>query len=92
MKLVAGPGVRDHVDEHGGAVYVWPHTTRCGCVRTTTLEAATAPSGRPFELVHAADGIQLFVAPELIEPDLLELELDHGGRLRAYWNGQGWVG
>ena len=92
MKLVAGPGVRDYVDTHGGAVYVWPHTTRCCRVRTITLEADTTPPDREFDLVHAAEGLQLFATPGLIEPDELQLELGRRGKLRAYWNGQAWVG
>jgi hypothetical protein len=92
VKLLAGPRVREHVDKHGGAVYLWSHTTGCCRVRTITLEADTTRPQRDFELVHAADGFRLFAAQGLIEPELLELELDRRGRLRAYWNGQAWVG
>lgn len=92
MKIVAAPGVRNYVETHGGSVYVWPHTTRCCRVRTITLEADTTPPEGEFELVHAADGFRLFAVPGFIEPDELELELGRRGKLRAYWNGQAWVG
>jgi hypothetical protein len=92
MKIVAGPGVRDYVETRGGAVYVWPHTTRCCRVRTITLEADTTPPDREFELVHAVDGFRLFAVPGFIEPGELELELGRRGKLSAYWNGQAWVG
>jgi hypothetical protein len=73
-------------------VYVWPHATRCCRVRTFTLEAATACPEREFELVHAADGFQVFATPGLVEPDELHFELGRRGELRAYWNGQAWIG
>jgi hypothetical protein len=92
VKIVAGPGVRDFVDMRGGAVYVWPHTTRCCSVRTITLEADTTPPDREFELVHAADGLRLFAIPGLVAPDELHLELGRRGKLSAYWNGQAWIG
>jgi hypothetical protein len=91
MRLVVGPGVRDLMDARGGAVYVWPRTMRCCRVRTHVLEAATEPPARDLELVHAADGFQLFAPPGLVEPEELHLEL-RGGALRAFWNGQAWVG
>jgi hypothetical protein len=92
MKIVAGPGVRDHIEMRGGAVYVWPHTTRCCRVPTITLEADTTPPDREFGLVHSADGFRLFAVPGFIQPDELELELGRRGKLSAYWNGQAWVG
>lgn len=92
MKIVAGPGVRDHIEMRGGAVYVWPRTTRCCRVPTITLEADTTPPDREFEPVHSADGFRLFAVPGFIQPDELELELGRRGKLSAYWNGQAWVG
>ena len=56
------------------------------------LESATEPPDRAFELVHAADGFRVFATPGLVEPEELHLELSRRGRLRAYWNGQGWIG
>ena len=92
MKLVVGPAVRDHIDAHGGAVYVWPESVGCCRGRTYVLEAATEAPDRAFELVHAADGFQVFTTPGLAEPDELHLELSRRGRLRAFWNGQSWIG
>lgn len=76
MRLLAGPEVRAHVEERGGGVYIWPRTPRFCCVRTITIQADTAPPPLEGELVHAADGVEVFAAKGLIEPDLLELELD----------------
>ena len=56
------------------------------------LESDTDPPDREFELAHAADGFQVFTTPGLREPDDLHLELDRRHHLRAYWNGQGWIG
>jgi len=56
------------------------------------LEAATERPDREFELVHAADGFQVFATPGLLPPEELHLELERRGRLRAYWNGQAWIG
>jgi hypothetical protein len=80
------------VDEHGGAVYVWPKGTRSSHGRTFVLESAVVPPEREVELVHAADGFQVFATPGLVEPDELHLELGRRGGLRAYWNGQAWIG
>ena len=56
------------------------------------LESATEPPDRDFELVHAAGAFQVFATPGLVEPDELHLELGRRGKLRAYWNGQAWIG
>ena len=50
------PEARDHIDEHGGAVYLWARATGCCRGRTFLLESETEPPDRVFELVHAADG------------------------------------
>jgi hypothetical protein len=92
MKLVVGPGFREFVEAHGGAVYVWSRTIGCCRARTHVLEAATErPTDRELELVHAADGFQLHAPPGLVEPQELHLEVSRG-RLRASWNGQAWIG
>jgi hypothetical protein len=49
-------------------------------------------SRHAFELVHAADGFRVFATPGLVQPEELHLELSRRGKLRAYWNGQGWIG
>jgi hypothetical protein len=56
------------------------------------LESDTDPPDREFELVHAANGFRVFASQGLVEPDELHLELDRRGKLRAYWNGQAWIG
>ena len=72
---------------------------RCGSHRTAlaaaaytwTLEATTEPQEGDFRRL-AYDDLSVLVASGLAEPDKLELETDKKGRLRAYWNGQGWIG
>ena len=56
------------------------------------LEAALRPPEGDFELVHAVDGVRVYATRGLAQPDELHLELDRKGRLRAFWNGQGWIG
>jgi len=93
VKLVADPPVRDHIEERGGRVFIWPHGYRCCRVSTWVLETATEPPpDRDFELVHAADGFQVLATPGFHEPEELHFELDRRHRLKAYWNGQGWIG
>jgi hypothetical protein len=92
VKLVVQPAARDHIDLRGGAVYLWAKGTRCCRGRTFLLESSTEPPDREFELVHAADGLQLYTTPGLIEPDELHLALTRRGKLRAYWNNQAWIG
>ena len=60
--------------------------------RTFLLESATEPPDRAFELVHEADGFRVFATPGLVEPEELHLELSRRGKLRAFWNGQAWIG
>lgn len=92
MRLVVQPDTREHIDSTGGEVYVWARATRCCRGRTFQLEAATSPPDRPFELVHAADGFRVFTPPGLVQPEELHLEVSRRGHLRAFWNGQGWIG
>jgi hypothetical protein len=91
VRIVAQPPVREHIDEHGGAVYLWAKRWGCCSGRTLTLESATEPPDREFELVHAADGFRVYATPGLVQPAELHLELSRG-RLAAYWNGQAWIG
>jgi len=92
VRLVAGADVREHVQERGGSVYVWARGRGCCRGRTYTLECATERPDREFERVHAVDGFQLFATPGLREPEELQLVLGRRGRLRAFWNGQAWIG
>jgi hypothetical protein len=92
VKVVAGADVRRHIEDHGGAVYVWPKGTGCCRGRTFVLECATERPNRDLELVHAADGFQIYATLGLAEPEELHLELARRGAIRAYWNGQAWIG
>jgi hypothetical protein len=92
VKLVVQPAARDQIEAHGGTVYVWAKGVGCCRGRFFVLESDTDPPDREFELVHAADGFQVFTTPGLRAPDELHLELDRRHHLRAYWNGQGWIG
>ena len=75
-----------------GAVYVRPRAYRCCAGRQFVLEAALDRPAGDFELIHAADGFRVYASPGLAEPDELHLDVDRKGRVRAYWNGQGWIG
>jgi hypothetical protein len=92
MRLFVERAAREHIDAHGGAVFLWPKLASFWPLRTFVLESATEPPDLEFELVHAADGFQVFTTPGLIEPEELHLELSRRGRLRAYWNNQAWIG
>ena len=92
MRVVTAAGVREHIADNGGAVYVWPKVSGCCRGRSYVLESATERPDREFELVHAADGFQIFASRGLLSPDSLELELSRRGKLRAFWNGQAWIG
>ena len=91
MRLVVTAGAEEAVRSHGGQVWITPHGSRCCRVHTWTLEATTEPQEGDFRRL-AYDDLSVLVASGLAEPDKLELETDKKGRLRAYWNGQGWIG
>jgi hypothetical protein len=59
---------------------------------SSLLEAATEAPSDELELLHTSDGIRVFATPGLVEPDELHLELSRRGALRAFWNGQAWIG
>jgi hypothetical protein len=91
MRVVARPATLARLREHG-TVYVWPHAYRCCRGKQYVLEAALDPPESDFELVYAVDGFRVYATPGLAQPDELHLELDRKGRVRAFWNGQGWIG
>ena len=91
MRVVARPDAVEVLRDRG-AVYVWPRAFRCCAGRQYVLEASLERPAGDFELVHAADGFQVHARPGLAPPDELHLELDRRGAVRAYWNGQGWIG
>ena len=92
MKLVVEPAARERIESSGGAVYLWAKGTRCCRGHTFLLECDTEKPAHDVELVHAADGFQVYTTTGLRLPDELHLELDRRGRVRAYWNGQAWIG
>jgi xanthine/CO dehydrogenase XdhC/CoxF family maturation factor len=92
MRLVAGERTLAHVAANGGAVYLWPRSSRCCGGRMHVLEAALQPPDRVFEVVHAEAGIAVHATPGLARPDEIQLELSRQGRLEAFWNGQSWIG
>lgn len=92
MKLVVGANVREHAGERGNVVYVWPRRVGCCSGRAFVLEAATERPDREFELLQVSDGLQVFATPGLRQPKELHLELGRRRKLRAYWNGQAWIG
>jgi hypothetical protein len=91
VKLVVQPAARDHIEAHGGTVYVWAKRLGCCRGRLYVLETDTEAGNREFELAHAADGFQVFTTPGLRQPEELHVELSRG-KLQAFWNGQGWIG
>ena len=92
MRLVAAPDTLAAVRAGGGTVYIWPKASRCCAAVTYTLEAGTTPPAREFSRVHGEAGIEVFATPGLLEPHELHLELSRRGKLRAFWNGQAWIG
>lgn len=92
MRLVATSETLRHVVECGGAVYVWPKGSRCCGGMTYVLEAALVPADRVFCEIHSEQGVVVWATPGLAEPAELHLELSRRGVLRAFWNGQGWIG
>jgi hypothetical protein len=91
MRVVARPDALTRIREHG-TLYVWPRAYRCCRGRQYVLEASLdAPEG-DFEIVYAVDGFRVYATPGLATPDELHLDLDPKGRVRAFWNGQGWIG
>jgi hypothetical protein len=92
MRLVAGQQALQHVTDGGGNVYLWPRGIRCCAGRSYVLEASTEPPAREVVPLGEQDGIAVWATPGLQRPDEVQLELDRRGRLRAFWNGQGWIG
>ena len=90
--MVAEPDALTAVRQQGGALYVWPKASRCCSALTYTLETATTPPAKEFLPVHEEDGIEVFATRGLIKPEELHLELGRRGKLRAFWNGQAWIG
>jgi hypothetical protein len=91
MRVVARPDTLSGL-RLAGSVYVWPRAYRCCSGRQYVLEAALRPPDGVFELVCAVDGFHVYATAGLAHAEELHLELDRKGRVRAFWNGQGWIG
>ncbi len=92
MRVVADAATMGRLREGGGDVYVWPRRARCCGGASYSLEASLAPPPRATELVAEQDGLRIHATPGLRPPDHLELDLTRRGKVRAYWNGQPWIG
>ncbi len=92
MRLVAEQPTLQHVADHGGDLYLWARGFRCCAGRSYVLEVSTTRPDRAFRRVHEERGISVWATPGLVEPEEIQLELDRRGQLRAFWNGQSWIG
>lgn len=92
MRLVADQLTLQHVADRGGELYVWPRGFRCCAGRSYVLEASTRPPDQECRRMHEEQGVVVWTTPGLVEPEELHLELDRRGQLRAFWNGQAWIG
>ena len=89
MQLVTTPAVVEHIQAHGGKLYVWPLKAAC-CGGSIELRAATEQPAKAFRRLDV-DEIELYMAAGMRDPESLHLELGRRGRVRAYWNGLAWV-
>jgi hypothetical protein len=92
VRVVATPEALSHIAGSGGAVYLWAKEARCCGKRTSVLEVATGPGGRDFEQIHAQQDLAIWATNGLVAPAELHLDLGRRGALRAFWNGQAWIG
>jgi hypothetical protein len=88
MKIVADDSVVEEIRRRGGAVYVWPRKDCCS--GSLTLDASLLPTGRDVRLV-ADDRLKVFAPPGMRLPRELHLELGRKSRVRAFWDGLGWI-
>ena len=93
MRLVATAEALDHVAANGGAVYLWAKESRC-CGRRTSVFSASrlAPGERLFEQIHTEESLEIWATKGLVAPSELHLDLSRRGALRAFWDGQAWIG
>jgi hypothetical protein len=92
VRLVATAEALDKVAANGGAVYLWAKETRCCAGRTSVLEIATEPGMRVFEQIHSEERLEVWATKGLLPPSELHLDVSRRGALRAFWNGQAWIG
>ena len=75
-----------------GRCILWAKETRCCGKRTSVLAVATEPGTRVFEQIHSEDHLEIWATKGLVAPSELHLDLSRRGALRAFWNGQAWIG
>jgi hypothetical protein len=92
VRVVATPEALHHIAGRGGAVYLWAKETRCCGKRSSVLEVSTEPGERDFERLHTQRDLAIWATKGLLAPTELHLDLGRGGALRAFWNGQAWIG
>ena len=92
MRIVAEERTLERVVAGGGDLYVWPRGYRCCAGRSYVLEASTDRPDGEFSRVLEQDGVAVWATPGLAEPDELHLDLGRRGTVKAYWNGQSWIG
>jgi hypothetical protein len=92
LRVVATPEALNHVAGRGGAVYLSAKVTRCCGKRTAVLEVSTEPGERDFEQVHIQQDLAIWAIHGMLLPSELHLDLSRRGALRAFWNGQAWIG
>jgi hypothetical protein len=92
VRVVVTPEALSHIGRSGGGVYLWAKATRCCGTRTSVLEVATEPGVRDFEQIHTQKDLAIWATNGLAVPAELHLDLSRRGALRAFWNGQAWIG
>jgi hypothetical protein len=93
VRIVATPEALKHVAGRGGAVYLWAKETRCCGKRTSVLEVATEPGvTRVYEQIQREGPLEVWATKGLRAPEELHLDLSRKSALRAFWNGQAWIG
>lgn len=92
MRLVATAEALDHVAANGGAVYLWAKESRCCGKRTSVLEVSTEPGMRVFEQIQSEEHLEIWATKGLVAPSELHLDVSRRGALRAFWDGQAWIG
>jgi hypothetical protein len=92
FRVVATPEALHHVAGKGGAVYLWAKETRCCGKRTAVLQVSTDPGEQDFERLHTQEDLTVWATKGLLAPTQLHLDLSRRGALRAFWNGQAWIG
>ena len=88
MRIVADDRVVEEIRSCGGAVYVWPQKDCCSGI--FTLKASLLPPAGDISLI-ADEPLNVFAPPGMRLPRELHLELGRKSRVRAYWDGLGWI-